>query len=946
MFETIQDKNTLKILTPGLKNRKTAKIKLKNGLQVYLVSDPDADKSAASLAMQVGSWQDPQAYPGMAHFCEHLLFLGTKTYPKEEYFQSSVKDNGGTYNAYTAADQTVYMFTANHKAFSKILDQFAHFFIDPAFNPSGVQRELHAVDQESDMYYEHDFWRFWMVFKEMGNPNHPNALFNVGNSETLKNIPVAKVKNWYQNHYSAHKANLVLYAPLPIEQLTKMAVSYFSKMPNQAIDPTSPYLGTISSATQKAHITYIKPIKDIRTLTLTWELPTTYSTVANKVPDLVAYVINNKENNSLYSQLKEDNLAENIQADVERMGDVAIFSITITFIKNKKPLPIERAIHLCFEAIAGLQTTGMPRYLFEEMCSKAKMKYAYQGRVDAFGFVMSCASQLVNESLATYPLQTLLPTDYKASDYKNMLNLLTPRDCMFTIMAPAKQTGMAYDKKERWYGAEYNVQPIPQDKLEAWGQVAKHPKIGLPAENPFTPTNLTLKHNDQATPSSTKPLLLENSTQGKAFFYPGSHYQVPHISWIFKVKSPLMDGSPKQTILLDLYVKILQEAFATEQQQSMQVGLFCSLYQKNLGFHCKINGYNDKAPLLLETLLDKLTTYLPSKEQFVIQHAALVRECENFNKSAPQRQAYYMLANLLNNITPTCEEFLAILPSISYEEFCNFSKELFQTTYVEAFFSGNLTKHEALNNWHNIKKRLSKHPYPIAVHHVKKLLVLPKDSGPYKISKKISAQGHAMRVLFQAGDFSFEKNASMKILGKAFKDGYFKTLRTKQQIAYSISTTTHEIAGQLIHIFDIQSSTHTPEELLIRTETFIEDYVKDFTAHLSEARFETIRTQLITSLTTPPPNLVGMSDQLNHLAFEYDGDFDRINKQISALREITYAQVKAYAFDLASRQNRRRAACLLQGVAPKGKDFEYQAVDSDKLKSLGTYVQKKKSSKL
>ena len=75
-YEEITDRNKLEVRTPSLASRKTAKIRLYNGLEVLLISDPDASQSAAALAMEVGSWSDPDEYPGMAHFTEHLLFKG------------------------------------------------------------------------------------------------------------------------------------------------------------------------------------------------------------------------------------------------------------------------------------------------------------------------------------------------------------------------------------------------------------------------------------------------------------------------------------------------------------------------------------------------------------------------------------------------------------------------------------------------------------------------------------------------------------------------------------------------------------------------------------------------------------------------------------------------------------------------------------------------------
>lgn len=51
---------------------------LKNGLRVMLISDVDTNRSAVCLDVNVGSWSDPPELPGLAHFVEHMLFLGTE----------------------------------------------------------------------------------------------------------------------------------------------------------------------------------------------------------------------------------------------------------------------------------------------------------------------------------------------------------------------------------------------------------------------------------------------------------------------------------------------------------------------------------------------------------------------------------------------------------------------------------------------------------------------------------------------------------------------------------------------------------------------------------------------------------------------------------------------------------------------------------------------------
>ena len=80
---------------------------LRNGLQVLLISDPNAEKAAAAMSVGVGHFQDPEDVPGLAHFCEHMLFLGTEKYPDENDYSAYLNTNGGSSNAFTSAEETV-----------------------------------------------------------------------------------------------------------------------------------------------------------------------------------------------------------------------------------------------------------------------------------------------------------------------------------------------------------------------------------------------------------------------------------------------------------------------------------------------------------------------------------------------------------------------------------------------------------------------------------------------------------------------------------------------------------------------------------------------------------------------------------------------------------------------------------------------------------------------
>ena len=81
-------------------------IRLDNELDVLLISDPTTDKSAASLDVHVGSYQNPKDREGLAHFLEHMLFLGTKQYPESGEYQTFIAEHGGSHNAGTGLENT------------------------------------------------------------------------------------------------------------------------------------------------------------------------------------------------------------------------------------------------------------------------------------------------------------------------------------------------------------------------------------------------------------------------------------------------------------------------------------------------------------------------------------------------------------------------------------------------------------------------------------------------------------------------------------------------------------------------------------------------------------------------------------------------------------------------------------------------------------------------
>ena len=130
-------------------------------------------QSAAALCVGVGNYSDPDELPGLAHFLEHMVFMGSEKYPSENGYDKFITDHGGHNNAWTSHEVTNFYFTIQRKYFKEGLDMFAQFFIKPLILKSAMEREREAVDSEFQIRQPKDHLRIHEVYISLANKNHP-----------------------------------------------------------------------------------------------------------------------------------------------------------------------------------------------------------------------------------------------------------------------------------------------------------------------------------------------------------------------------------------------------------------------------------------------------------------------------------------------------------------------------------------------------------------------------------------------------------------------------------------------------------------------------------------------------------------------------------------------------------------------------------------------------
>ncbi len=431
---------------------------------------------------------------------------------------------------------------------------------------------------------------------------------------------------------------------------------------------------------------------------------------------------------------------------------------------------------------------------------------------------------------------------------------------------------------------------------------------------------------------------------GTAYYVRSPEFSVPDSVYHIHILTPEITPSARSAVLTSLYLDHLTDILHPTLAAANAAGLSCNFDLTRAALRLQISGYSEKAPLLLAEVTKQMPLNPPTADQFALYVDRHTKDYQNGQKELAVQQAKELLDSIVNQDKTTKQERLAALKTISYEDFLTFHKNLFEKTYIEALFAGNLNTKQAESAWLDVIHVLGKSPYPKSEHSLTKVLHLPEHSGPYEITQTTDVQGNGAILLIDEGNFTYAKRAAQEILTPVVKEAFFNELRTTQKTGYIAQSSGTEVEERLFQTFLVQSNSHQPDDLLYRFEQFIEEFNDTLGANVPSERFETLKASTISSLQTRFRNLRDKTALWDRLAFERDGDFQFVEHRIKGLNDLSYDQFKELSRSFLSRDNRRRLAVLYQGrlAAP----FAYEAISIPQLDEIATYAPREKEKTL
>ncbi|MDD2050582.1 pyrroloquinoline quinone biosynthesis protein PqqF [Pseudomonas putida] len=201
---------------------------LDNGLQVILRHAPQLKRCAAAVRVMAGSHDAPRAYAGLAHFLEHLLFLGTERFPLDDGLMRYVQRHGGQVNASTRERTTDYFFEVPQAAFTGGLERLCDMLARPVFAQQRQLREREVIHAEFIAWSRNPQAQAQFALLQRVSRHHPLSAFQAGNRYSL---PVhsrefqAALQGYHQRYYQAGQIRLSLSGPQSLHELRVLAHS-------------------------------------------------------------------------------------------------------------------------------------------------------------------------------------------------------------------------------------------------------------------------------------------------------------------------------------------------------------------------------------------------------------------------------------------------------------------------------------------------------------------------------------------------------------------------------------------------------------------------------------------------------------------------------------------------------------------------------------------------
>ena len=175
---------------------------LDNGLRVLTTTMPQTYSVSMAILVGAGSRYESDETAGSTHFLEHLLFKGTKSWPKAQDISEAIEGVGGVMNASTDREITIYWCKVAKPHYKKALSILLDMVVNPLLDSGEMEKERQVILEELRMSNDYPSHRVDLLIDEMLWPNQPMGRDVGGTEESVIGISRENLVDLMRFQYS------------------------------------------------------------------------------------------------------------------------------------------------------------------------------------------------------------------------------------------------------------------------------------------------------------------------------------------------------------------------------------------------------------------------------------------------------------------------------------------------------------------------------------------------------------------------------------------------------------------------------------------------------------------------------------------------------------------------------------------------------------------------
>ncbi|KAJ2059138.1 metalloprotease [Coemansia sp. S146] len=782
-------------------------IRLPNNLVVICVQDTETETAAATLSVNVGSNMDPVELQGLAHFLEHMLFMGTEKYADENEFTSFISEHSGDSNAWTQFSRTSYYFGIANDAFEEALDRFASFFTSPLFKQDCVDRELCAVDSEYKGLLNSDFWRSHQIECKLCSSGHPYSKFMSGNIETLQQGAKdhgldlhQELLKFYNKYYSSDIMKLVVYGNHSLDQLAEWAASKFSDVKSRG-DSVQRVFDHPVSAEFLGKAVYYETVNDMHTMSMDFPVPEVKAMYRSDPFNYISHLIRHEGQGSVMAYLKQKGWATSLSAGMNTNQNKGFSEFNISISATPEGLEhYEDIMRAVFAYVRMLVNSGPQEWVQHEMSSLMKIGFDYRKKSDAVSQALNYMNHIFNEYLA--PEHVLSKScAYEVFDFAAILHCLSfiSPDNFRVFIGALKHKSINCSEIEPYFGAAYHVDSISADLLRELASDDIHVDgLSLPEKNEFMPTDFTIKNTDMLGAAAVlRPTLLKLNDNFELWFKQDDQFSTAKGSISLSINVPTVSSSPQNNVMSKLYFSMLNSDLGEDLYNAACAGLNFGVYPTNSAVEIYVAGFTSKLPELLKTIVERVKTFKVDSTQFLVYMAKFKQAFGNVANSTPVGLCETYTNYISNSSMWHYQLVESELPKITLDNLQAYVDSLFDVAFTKMCMVGNFDEEEALKVADNVQDVIK--PSPNLGYTFNKVRAYNFEPGYYVHQLQMpndDCVNSAVKCSIYCGLQSDKRQVVLlEILEEVVNDSFFAQLRTKHQLGYDVGASSSGYLG-------------------------------------------------------------------------------------------------------------------------------------------------------